>query len=301
MINNEFANDLHHDGNLTTINDRYSILHDPVSEFHMCLLGSQRYTIFPLIYTLNSTLSLEKSNVTTIQRNPNFSLFGQGILIGFVDTGIDYRHKAFLNRDGTTRIFSIWDQTLESGTPPEGFTFGSEFKKDTINHALNTIVPSDIIPTYDDNGHGTLLAGIAAGTPDPNEGFSGVAPEAELVVVKLRQAKEYNRKIFCVRKDVDSDLETDLMIGIEYVRRVAMRLNRPLVLCIGMGSSQGGHNGGGPFAEYINSLATYPGVSVCIAAGNEGNNQRHHRGVLSAPDYYRDFELRIGVRDPDFF
>lgn len=301
MINNEFASELFYDGNLTTINDRYSILHEPINEFRMCLLGNLPYTIFPLIYTLNSTFSLEKSNVPTIQRNPHFSLFGQGVLIGFVDTGIDYKHKAFLNLNGTTRIFSIWDQTLGSGIPPDGFTFGSEYKKEVINLALKSIVPSDIVPTFDDNGHGTALAGIAAGTSDPNEEFSGIAPEAELVVVKLKQAKEYNRKIFCVKNDIDCYLETDLMLGIEYVRKVAMNLNRPLVLCIGMGSSQGGHNGGGPFAEYINSLSTYPGVSVCIAAGNEGNNQRHYRGALMAPDYFKDFELRIGDHDHEFF
>ncbi|SEU25066.1 Subtilase family protein [Lacrimispora sphenoides] len=283
------------------INDRYSIYHIPVSQFNMCLLGDQQYSTFPLLFTLDSTISLEKSSITVIQNNPNFALFGQGILIGFVDTGIDYEHKAFLNPAGTTRIFSIWDQTLEEGDPPQGFTFGTEFKRESINLALRAINPASIVSTRDDNGHGTMLAGIAAGSPNPAEEFQGVAPEAELVVVKLKQAKQYNRKIFFVRNDIDCYQESDILLGIEYIRSVAEQLNRPLVLCIGVGTSQGGHNGTGLFPSYINNLATYPGILPCIAAGNEGNNRRHFRGALTSPDFYRDFELGIGDHDTDFF
>lgn len=273
----------------------------PISEFDMCFLGIQPYTIFPLLFTLDSTVSLEKSSITTVQHNPNLSLFGQGILIGFVDTGIDFEHKAFRNPDGTTRIYSIWDQTLQEGTPPQGFTFGSEYKKESINFALSTPSPKSIVSTRDDNGHGTMLAGIASGTPNLAEGFQGVAPEAELVVVKLKQAKEYNRKIFGAGNDIECYQESDIILGIEYIRSVAAHLNRPLVLCIGVGTSQGGHSGSDLFSVYINNLATYHGVSVCIAAGNEGNNRRHFRGDLMLPDFYRDFELRIGDHDTDFF
>ncbi|WP_313582107.1 S8 family peptidase [Lacrimispora sp.] len=267
----------------------------------MCALGIQPYSSFPLLFTLNSTISLEKSGVSIIQGNPNFSLFGQGILIGFVDTGIDYEHRAFRNADGTTRIYSIWDQTLEGGAPPQRFAFGSEYKKHQINIALSAANPTSIVPTRDDNGHGTMLAGIAAGTPNMAEEFQGVAPEAELVVVKLKQAKEYNRKIFSVRSDIDCYQESDIIMGIEYIRSVAAQLSKPLVLCIGVGTSQGGHSGSDLISEYINNLATYPRLALCIAAGNEGNNRRHFRGDLMSPDFYRDFELRIGDHDTDFF
>ena len=301
IINNEYTDLLRENGNLTTIDEKYSIYHMPVSEFDMCFLGIQPYTIFPLLFTRDSIISQEKSGVPIVQQNPNLSLFGQGILIGFVDTGIDYEHMAFLNPDGTTRIYSIWDQTLEEGDPPHGFTFGSEFNKEIINFALRASNPTSIVSTRDDNGHGTMLAGIAAGTPNMAEKFQGVAPEAELVVVKLKQAKEYNRKIFSVRSDIDCYQESDIIMGIEYIRTVAKHLNRPLVLCIGVGTSQGGHNGNDLFSEHINNLTKYPGVSICIAAGNEGGNRRHFRGELMSPDFYRDFELRIGDHDTDFF
>ncbi|WP_313584640.1 S8 family peptidase [Lacrimispora sp.] len=273
----------------------------PASDFDMCLLGKQQYSVFQQLFTLDSTISLEKSGVPIVQNNPYLSLLGQGILIGFVDTGIDYQHRAFRYSDGTTRIYSIWDQTLETGIPPQGFTFGSEFNKESINFALSTNNPTSIVPTRDDNGHGTMLAGIAAGSPNLAEEFQGVVPEAKLVVVKLKQAKEYNRKFFCVRNDIDCFQLSDIIMGIEYIRSVAMHLNRPLVLCIGVGTSQGGGNGSDLFSEYINNLAAHHSVSICIAAGNEGNSRRHFRGILLSPNYYRDFELRIGSQDTDFF
>lgn len=286
---------------MTVINNRYSILHEPVDEFKMCLLGSLPYTIFPQVFTLNSTFSLNKSGVSLLQKNPNFSLFGQGVLIGFVDTGIDYQHEAFLNKEGLTRIHSIWDQTLQEGVPPKGYTFGSEFKKEDINTALKSTNPLSLVPTQDENGHGTLLAGIAAGSPNMAEEFNGVAPEAELVIVKLKKAKKYNRKIFCVRNDIDCYVETDIMMGIEYIRSVASQLGRPLVLCLGLGSSQGDHNGESAFPSYLNEIAAYHGISVSVAAGNEGNNRRHYRGIITAPNYHKDFELRIGEEDKEFF
>ena len=301
LINNEFAKFLRQTYDLTFINDRYSVLHAPASEFRMCLLGNQPYTIFPHIFTLNSTYSLEKSTVKSFQYNPDFSLFGQGVLIGFVDTGIDYRHPAFLNNDGSTRIYSIWDQSITDGTPPENFTFGSEYRKDSINNALMDHDPLSIVPTFDENGHGTMLAGIAAGSPDLREDFSGVASQAELVIVKLKQAKSYNRQIFCVRNDIDCYLETDIMLGIEYLRSVALKMDRPLVICIGVGSSQGAHSGVGTLSSYINNLATYHGMSACVGAGNEGGTSRHYQGFLEAPDYTKNFELRIDQSDPDFF
>lgn len=289
------------DGDLTHINSRYSVFHAPLSDFKMCLLGILPYTVFPQIFTLNSTFSLNKSGVSLLQKNPNFSLYGEGVLIGFVDTGIDYRHEAFLNQDGTTRIYSIWDQTLHGGIPPKGFTFGSEFKQDEINDALKSENPMSVLPSEDENGHGTMLAGIAAGSPNIAEEFSGVAPGAELVVVKLKKAKEYNRAIFCVRNDIDCYLDTDIMMGIEYLRSVASQSGRPLVICFGLGSSQGDHNGESAFPAYFNTIASYHNIAVSVAAGNEGNDRRHYRGIIAGPDFHKNFELRIGEEDGEFF
>lgn len=282
------------------MNDRNSVLHLPGDRFHMCILGTYPYHIFPSIYTLNSLVSLERSGVTAVQNNPNLALFGQGVLIGFVDTGIDYQHEAFLNIDGTTRLFSIWDQTIVNGTPPSRFEFGAEYSKSQINLALRQDNPLIVVPSTDEDGHGTMLAGIAAGNPSPQRDFSGVASEAELVVVKLAPAKYYNREIFCIDDTVLCYAETNILLGIEYILSVAQRLNRPVVICIGVGSSQGDHDGHDALAMYLNILSTIPRVAVCVAAGNDGNTRRHYRGESVAGRTASNFELNVGKRDKGF-
>uniref|UniRef100_UPI000ACE0AA4 S8 family serine peptidase n=1 Tax=Clostridium sp. NkU-1 TaxID=1095009 RepID=UPI000ACE0AA4 len=123
-------------------------------------------------------------------------LFGRGIIVGVIDTGIDYQHQAFLYNDNTTRILSIWDQTIQSGPIPEGFTFGTEYRRELINLALRSDNPLSIVPSVDTNGHGTSIASVIAGKPNADGTFSGVVPESELVVVKLKEAKQNLKEIF---------------------------------------------------------------------------------------------------------
>lgn len=267
----------------------------------MCCLGTYPYHIFPSLYTPNSELSLERSEVNLVQNNPNLALFGQGVLIGFIDTGIDYRHQAFRRQDGTTKIFSIWDQTIEDGPPPEGFPLGTEYSRAMIDLALQDDDPLAVVPTTDDHGHGTMMAGIAAGSRSGSDGFSGVAPQTELIVVKLAPAKTLNKRIFSIRDSVQCYPETNILLGFMYILEVATMLNRPLVICFGLGSSQGDHNGFSALSSFINEISTIPGIGVCIAAGNEGNSRRHYRGHMTTEQNVRDFELRISEQDPRFY
>lgn len=300
LIENTLAKNFDGEYDITRINDRNSIIHMPENKFNMCIMGRHPYHTFPSIYTPNSLVSLEKSGVTAVWNNPNLALFGQGILIGFVDTGIDYQHEAFLNVDGTTRLFSIWDQTIVNGMPPSRFEFGAEYNKTQINIALREDNPLMVVPSIDEDGHGTMLAGIAAGNPNPQREFSGVAPEAELVVVKLAPAKYYNRKVFGIDDTVLCYAETNIFLGVEYIMSVAQRLNRPVVICIGIGSSQGDHDGHDALAMYLNVLSTIPRVAVCVAGGNEGNTRRHYRGETAAGRTFSNFELSIGKQDKNF-
>ena len=115
--------------NITPLTERSSLLHIPTAGNDPCDLGIQPYHTFPSLYTIESTISIEKSGIGTVQRNPFLNLTGQGVLMGFVDTGIDYQHTVFRNSDGTTRIVSIWDQTIQTDMVPQGFTFGSEYNR----------------------------------------------------------------------------------------------------------------------------------------------------------------------------
>ncbi|MFA9464655.1 MAG: S8 family peptidase [Velocimicrobium sp.] len=286
--------------NLTPINEKYSIMFIPSGATDICTLGKYPYRFFPSIFTLTSTVDLEKSGIGKVQRNPSLALFGRGILVGIIDTGIDYQHKAFLYSDNTSRIISIWDQTIQDGVVPQGFSYGTEYTREQINIALKSNSPLLIVPSMDENGHGTAIASIAAGSQDLENSFSGVVPEAELVVVKLKEAKNRTRRMFLIPEDAICYQETDIMLGIRYLQNVALKLRRPLILCIAFGTSQGGHDSLGATSSYLGNINQRAQTSVSIAAGNEGNAQRHFFGVVNESTFTSDFELKVSKKDRAF-
>lgn len=288
------------DNNITYVNNRHSLLHVPTADINICDLVKYPSHTFPSIYTLTSTVSLEQTGVGSIQRNPALALFGQGVVVLMIDTGIDYQHPAFRNSDGSTRILSIWDQTQQEGTPPQTFTFGTEYSREEINAALNSDDPLSVVPSTDTNGHGTAIASVIAGTPNLLETFSGVVPQADIVMVKLKEAKQNLKRFFFIPDDALCFQESDIMLGFRYALTISERFSRPVVTCIALGSSQGGHDGRGALSGYLNDLALQPGIGISVSAGNEGNSQRHYFNSTLAEPYYNDFELRIGENDKMF-
>lgn len=286
--------------NITMLTERNSLLHIPRTSNNPCDLGIHPYSNFPTLFTLESTIAIEKSGIGTVQRNPFLALFGLGILVGVIDTGIDYQHMVFRNDDGTSRLLSIWDQTEQSGTIPEGFTFGSEYTREIINVALASEDPLSIVPTVDIYGHGTAMASIIAGRPTAEQSFTGVVPEAELVIVKLKEAKQNLKDIFFVREDSLCYQESDILLGVRYLLSIAQRQIRPLVICIALGSSQEGHDGLGALSSYLTYIVQLPGIGVSVSAGNEGNKNRHYFNNINAIPFYDNFELRIGEDDQNF-
>lgn len=276
------------------------MIHIAAAGTDSCTLGIYPYHLFPSIFTLNALLDLEISGVGRVQRNQNLALFGGGVVIGIIDSGIDYQHPAFRFHDGTTRIISIWDQTVQDGPPPEGFIYGTEYTRDTINLALESDNPLSIVPSVDEIGHGTAVASIAAGTENAEGTFSGIATASTFAVVKLKQAKQRMRAVFFVPEDAICYQETDIMMAIRYVYNVARGLRRPLALCIAFGTSQGGHNSLGSTSSYLAYLSQLAQVGISIAGGNEGNKQRHYFGRVNPTTYTDEFELKVGANDKKF-
>lgn len=234
------------------------------------------FSAIPNVYGLMSEEALEESGVLRIRRQPYLDLYGQGVLIGFVDTGIDYTHEAFINADNTTRIVSIWDQTVEEGDGSASFPYGRVYERDEINQALASENPFELVPTQDENGHGTFLAGVAAGNENRREEFSGVAPLSELVIVKCKEAKQTYRDYYSIPAEAPAYQENDILTGIAYITEVAQRENKQVIVCIGMGTNMGSHDGGSYLSLFMERYTTVSGVAMITCVGNEGNARHHH-------------------------
>lgn len=284
----------------TRIDNTFSVVYWPLASLPENILVIYGYKVFVRLFGLMDIASLEASTVIRLRNIPGLNLRGQEVLLGFVDTGIDYTHPAFQYADGTTKIVSIWDQTIQGGSTPEGFEYGSEYTREQINLALQNENPASVVPSTDDIGHGTFLAGVAAGNPDNENDFSGVVPDSEIIMVKLKQAKQNLRAFYVVPEDAICYQENDIMLGVKYLIDTANRLGRPISICIGLGTSQGAHDEQGAINRFLTTLTQMDGVSVSIAAGNEGNSRNHYEGRLRPGIDNESIELNVGPNEPGF-
>lgn len=212
------------------------------------------------------------SCIDAIQNTRPF-LFGKGVIVAVIDSGIEYANEDFRKEDGATRILSLWDQSVE-GTAPEGYFIGTEFTEEQINEALKKETREEqmqIVPSIDSSGHGTAVAGIAAGNGHNSVGkqLAGVAPESSLVIVKLGSP----------RKD-GFPRTTELMQGIDYVIRKAQQLGMPVAINLSFGNTYGSHDGTSLLERFIDDISNYWKNVICIGSGNEGQSGGHTSGTI---------------------
>lgn len=251
------------------------------------------YNTIPNCYTLLDTDALTKAGISSVANYPGLELRGQGVMIGFVDTGIDFTNPVFQNAIGDTRIAGIWDQTIQSGRLPEGFSYGSEYTEEMINEALRAQNPYELVPSKDENGHGTFLASVAAGGANEKAAFVGAAPEAVIGMVKLKGAKEYLRKFYEIHTNAPCYQENDIMQGLRYLDLLAEKLGLPLVFCVALGSNLGGHTGASNLARILNTYAGTLNRCVVVGGGNEANERHHFKGKLSKEKRVQEAEIRV--------
>lgn len=251
------------------------------------------YNAIPNCYTLLDMEAMNQAGISQIQNYPTLQLNGEGVMIGFIDTGIDYTNPVFRNLDGSTRIETIWDQTIQTGESPEGYLFGSVYDRETINRALESDRPLEIVPSEDLDGHGTFLASIAAGGGVPEQQFLGAAPESTLAVVKLKPAKEYLRRHYFIREGAACYQENDIMLAVKYLDELADARNMPLVVCIALGTNMGGHDATAPLSYVLDLYANKAKRGIVIGGGNEANQRHHYRGVSSQIEDVKEVEIRV--------
>lgn len=229
------------------------------------------------------------SCIDIVQDMP-LSLRGKGTLIGIVDSGIDYENAEFRNEDGTTRIVSLWDQSV-NGRPPAGYLAGTEYTREQIDAALATEdkeVRRQMVKTSDVSGHGTAVAGIAAGNGRGSEGrrFRGAAPEAELIIVKMGAPREGG-----------FPRTTELMRGVDYIVRKAVELRRPVAINISFGNTYGSHDGTSLVERFLNDIADMWKNVIFIGSGNEGASAGHVSGKVRR-QISETVELAVQQREP---
>ena len=226
----------------------------------------------------------EASCILPVQAGAN-GLTGEGILVGVVDSGVDYFHPDFRNEDGSSRILRLWDQSLD-GKPPRGYVTGTEYAKEEIDKALalgetegrrlvalhieEAPVARPLIPSRDFSGHGTAVLGIAAGNGRASGGVNrGVAYKSDLLVVKMGNARENS-----------FPWTTELMEGIDYLIRQAVKMGRPIAINISFGNNYGSHQGDSLLETYLSNAANVGRSVICVGSGNNGNDRIHTAGQL---------------------
>lgn len=279
------------------INGIYGVVYAPLTEIGTLNINTYSYSFIPKCYTHMDLGSLSASGITRLQEQPYLQLKGSGTAVAVVDSGIDYRNPVFQNEMGS-RILCIWDQTLE-GDGKE-VPYGRVFWKKDIDQALASRNPLEMVPSVDTDGHGTRMAAIAAGNYFPEENFSGAAPEAMLIIVKVKPAKKYLREFYLFPAEAELFQENDIMTGMDFAVRIANDRRMPLSLCLGIGSSQGAHIGKNPLSLYVDYISQYSLISVSIAAGNEGAARHHYAGRLTDRENQASAELRVGNKEPGF-
>lgn len=273
---------------------KFSAIYYPLSEINPISVGEDTYIAIPKLFGLMDTSAVEATGALRLQRVRGTSLTGNGVIVGFIDTGIDYTNDIFKNVTGRTRILSIWDQSDQSGTHPQGIEFGSEYTREDIDRALQSENPYSIVPTKDTQGHGTFMAGVACGSEDVENNFIGAANESQIAVVKLKKAKKYLRDFYLIEENVqDVYQENDIMQAVTYLRNLSRRESKPLVLVLGLGTGSGQRSGGSALSQQLNDLGEMIGCCVVTCAGNEGNARLHYKGSVLNKEY-EDVELRVG-------
>ncbi len=255
------------------------------------------YIDVPKKLKINNDISVASSGASLLHegRLDNTIYKGDGVIIAIIDTGIDWDHPDFrkLTDQTKSRILRIWDQTLTpiSGeTAPAGYNLGVEYTQAQIENEIDG-TPAGFVREKDTDGHGTHVAGIAAGNGAAlSAKYAGLAPNADIVVIKAG----------------DGTFDTSNIISaLDYLKNLATSLGKPIVVNMSLGSQNGAHDGTDPLEKAIDNFTnTAAGRVVVVASGNE-NGDNLHKQIILAPSANTAINLQVptasGTTSQDVF
>lgn len=278
----------------------------------------------PEIINIQKSYPYTLSNMKTVDGDTKFNVIdkgsagytGIGVIVGIISTGIDYLNPRFMKEDGSTRIVSIWDQTLQSEGSAKQLGYGTVFSEDGINKAIveqrTGRDPYSIVNHKDERGYGTAIAGIIGGknlgASDP---LVSVAPNCEYAIVKLKEAKRNTLKINGIEDTQENVYEsTDIAAAIEFLANLQIELNKPMVVYIALGTNFGGHAGDGVLERFIDFKTQSRTYNIVTSTGEQGNSDTHASGyleksgdrkkiLLEVEGSERNLSFSIYLRKPD--
>lgn len=249
------------------------------------------------IYTLSSTTPIEASKAENFHNSPYLKLTGKDVIVGIIDTGIDYLNPEFTDSNGKTRILKIWDQSLKTDKYPKDMFYGTEYSQEEINQAIelnnNGGDPYTIVQSKDDVGHGTEMACIIAGS-GKDESLTGVVPECDIAIVKLDRAFKKYTDYFFAKGDAVKYRNVDILLAMKYLYILSFQYNKPMVIYVPMGTNFGAHDGSSILERYINNISNKRGIAVVASSGNQGNTNTHADGIITEVGESKTIELDVG-------
>ena len=287
------------DASIFFIDDNFAILSIKLQNYMETIRSIKSIIYIELngIYTLSES-PVEDSKAPIFHRNPSLNLRGSGVVVAIVDTGIDYLNNEFMREDETTRILRIWDQTIDSGKTPDGFISGSEYTEEDINKAIQAQKqgqnPYDIVPSKDDYGHGTKMAGIV-GARGINREIVGVAPDCEFIIIKLQEASKEYIDFYYAKGDKAKYRNKDIIMALKYLYELSFTLNKPMIIYLPLGSNLGDHAGASILERYVDTkISGRNSLFVVTSTGNQGNTDTHTSGEIKSNGDSQIIELNCG-------
>ena len=285
------------DASIFFIDDNFAILSIKLQNYMETIRSIKSIIYIELngIYTLGES-PVEDSKAPIFHINPSLNLRGSGVVVAIVDTGIDYLNNEFMREDETTRILRIWDQTIDSGKTPDRFISGSEYTEEDINKAIQAQKqgqnPYDIVPSKDDYGHGTKMAGIV-GARGINREIVGVAPDCEFIIIKLQEASKEYIDFYYAKGDKAKYRNTDIIMALKY--ELSFTLNKPMIIYLPLGSNLGDHAGASILERYVDTkISGRNSLFVVTSTGNQGNTDTHTSGEIKSNGDSQIIELNCG-------
>jgi len=290
----------------TIINDKYAIV-TVKGDFEINAQKPYFSTIVYVkpteMYTLQDISPIGASQAGFLQLELPLNLTGKGVNVAIVDTGIDYLNEEFMKSNGETRIEAIWDQTINSNNidKSNSVPYGTFYSKSQIQSAIQASregrSPYEIVPSKDEIGHGTNMAGIIGAT-GKNPELKGVVSECDFVVIKLMEDFAYKDR-FNVKIPIFNI--TTIFAALEFLNRYSLSNDKPMIIYFPLGSNFGSHKGIGILEQYIESICRRSGIALVTGTGNQRLMGEHTSGTISETGEVSIIELDVSPEQNDLW